>query len=221
MSQETAPCGAPRTVPSSSGHKTTVLVAALSRTRLGASSFCRHARVFCLQANQGRPYKKATQRRPFEAALVSVPFVVTPGLPVSRQTRAGLIIKATQRRLLEAALVSVPFVVIHGLPVFRQTRADLIIKATQGRLLKAASESAIERIELGPTRQIPPGLWPPSVRLCGSNWGWLFPRSPWGCTSALGVVVSSLHPPSAMAGFLPFSCRAADMGNLFDLLGLD
>ena len=141
---------------------------------------------------------------------MSVPFVVIPGLPVSRQIRAGLIKrqpsagffkppwcqflsspstgcpclqanqgrpdeKATQRRLFEAALVSVPFVVTHGLPVSRQTRADLITKATQGRLFKAASESAIERIELGPTRQIPPGPWPPSVRLCGSNWGWLFP----------------------------------------------
>ena len=33
MSQETTPCGAPRTVPSSSGHRNTVLVATLSRTR--------------------------------------------------------------------------------------------------------------------------------------------------------------------------------------------
>ena len=84
------------------------------------------------------------------------------------------------------------FVVIHRLPVSRQTRADLIIKATHGWIFKAASESAIERIGLDPTRQIPPGPWPPSVRLCGSNWGWLFPlgfspRPPWGCTSALDV----------------------------------
>ena len=55
----------------------------------------------CLQANQGRPDKKATQRRLFEAALVSVPFAVIHGLPVSRQIRADLIIKATQGRLFK------------------------------------------------------------------------------------------------------------------------
>ena len=37
----------------------------------------------CLQANQGRPDKQATQRRLFEADLVSVPFVTIHGLPLS------------------------------------------------------------------------------------------------------------------------------------------
>ena len=53
------------------------------------------------QANQGRPYTKATQRRLFGAALVSVPFVTIPGLPVSRQTRAGLIKRQPSSDFLE------------------------------------------------------------------------------------------------------------------------
>ena len=48
-------------------------------------------------------------------------FVVIPRLPVSRQTRAGLMKKATQRRLQKAALGVVSFAVILGLHIPRQT----------------------------------------------------------------------------------------------------
>ena len=49
--------------------------------------------------------------------------------------------------------------------------------------------SAIETIELGPTRQIPPGsCGRPQFNCAVRTGGSLFPRSHWGCTSALGVV---------------------------------
>ena len=47
-------------------------------------------------------------------------FVVIPRLPVSRQTRAGLVKKTTQRRLQKAALGAVSFAVILGLHILEK-----------------------------------------------------------------------------------------------------
>ena len=39
------------------------------KSRLGAGFFCRHLRVACLQANQGRPYEKCTPGPAFQSRL--------------------------------------------------------------------------------------------------------------------------------------------------------
>jgi len=79
----------------------------------------------------------------FESPWGRLFFVVIPRLPVSRQTRAGLMKKATQRRLQKAALGVVSFAAILGLHIPRQTRAGHLKKAAHGRLLLVALGSSV------------------------------------------------------------------------------
>ena len=82
----------------------------------------------------GKPGSAIKKDSPWPAFLsrlgVVFPPVVIPRLPVSRQTRAGLMKKATQRRLQKAALGAVLFAVIPGLHIPRQTRAGHLKKGS-------------------------------------------------------------------------------------------
>ena len=145
------------------------------------------SRVACLQANQGRPFKKAAHGRLFLVALGSFSPVVIPRLPVSRHTRAGLMKKATQRQLQKAALGAV-FICRHPRVAYPQ--------ANQGRSFKKGSPRPAFLSHLGVrffgvipklpfSRQTRAGLMKKATqrRLQKAAWGrFCLPSSP-GCIS--------------------------------------